>query len=92
MTSAIKEKNFEAYIFFLFCYEFTRVHFSLLDFYFCLFFIFRSRIRTEIVSTALTGVWLTPAKNLSAVPLTPVNTFLVVSLTPAINFRLFGYF
>ncbi len=45
---------------------------------FCLFFIFRSR-QAGIVSTVLSAVSLTPAKNLSAVTLTPVNSFLAYS-------------
>ncbi len=64
-------------------------YFSRLNF--CLFFIFRSR-QAGIVSTVLSAVSLTPAKNLSAVSLTLVKSFLSVSLTPAINFSLFGYF
>ncbi len=57
-----------------------------------LIFIFRSR-QAGIVSTVLSAVSLTPAKNLSTVSLTPVNSFFsAVSLTPAINFSLFGYF
>ncbi len=67
------------------------MHFTLVDWIFGLFFIFRSR-QGGIVSTVLLAVSLTPAKNLPAVLLTPVNSFWAVSLTQVINFRLFGYF
>jgi hypothetical protein len=45
-----------------------------------------------IVSTVLSPVSLTPAKNLSAVSLTPLNNFSSLTLTPGKNFRRFGYF
>ncbi len=58
---------------------------------FCLVFIFRPR-QAGIVSTVLSPVLLTPAKNLSAGSMTPVNNFSAVPLTQAINLRFFGYF
>ncbi len=49
------------------------MHFTLVDF--CLFFIFRSR-QAGIVSTVLSAVSLTPAKNLPAVSLTLAIDFI----------------
>ncbi len=79
MIPAIKEETFGVYVNFF--HILLRAFLSALYFCrltFCLFFIFSSR-QAGIVSTVLSVVSLTPAKNLSAVSLTPENSFLAVS-------------